>query len=271
MAISNEAVILVTGATDGIGKQTALELASTGARIILHGRNDDKANAAKQDIHKTVPAASVTTVAADFSSLQQVRKMAERIKSEVQHIDVLINNAGVYMKDRMISQDGFEMTFAVNHLAPFLLTNLLLDLIKKSPQGRIVTVSSMVHTGAVLNFQNLNAEKEYSAYGAYALSKLSNVFFSKELSEQLNGTNSTSNCLHPGVVGTKMLRAAFGMTGISVQEGAATSVYLAVSPEIKNVSGKYFVNKRVSAYSPQADDAMLRERFWNLSRKMTGL
>jgi NAD(P)-dependent dehydrogenase (short-subunit alcohol dehydrogenase family) len=129
----------------------------------------------------------------------------------------------------------------------------------------------MVHTGAVLDVQNLNAEKEYSAYSAYALSKLSNVFFSKELSERLNGTNSTSNCLHPGVVGTKMLRAAFGMTGISVQEGAATSVYLAVSPEIKNVSGKYFVNKRVSAYSPQADDAMLRERFWNLSKKMTGL
>jgi NAD(P)-dependent dehydrogenase (short-subunit alcohol dehydrogenase family) len=161
-------------------------------------------------------------------------------------VDVLINNAGVFMKNRVLSEDGFEMTFAVNHLAHFLLTGLLLPQLKKSSAARIITVSSAAHSNAALDFENLNAERRFDAHGAYALSNLANVLFSKELAVRLEGSGITSNALHPGVISTKMLRKAFGMSGAGVKEGAATSVYLASSPAVEGVTGKYFVYKRRS-------------------------
>jgi NAD(P)-dependent dehydrogenase (short-subunit alcohol dehydrogenase family) len=267
----NDKTILITGSTDGIGKATALELADMGATIIIHGRDANLVKATIEDIQQTTQSKKLTSLVADFSSLKQVRDMANQIQSQYSRLDVLINNAGVFMKKRILSEDGFEMTFAVNHLAHFLLTNLLLDFMKKSTPARIITISSMVHTSAKLDFQNLNAERQFNPYSSYALSKLANVLFSKELSKILEGTRVTSNSLHPGVVGTKMLRYAFNMSGASVQEGAATSVYLASSPELAAVTGKYFVNRREDSYSPLADDDQLRRKFWEISKSMVGL
>ena len=263
--------ILITGATDGIGKQTALALAKTGARIILHGRNSGTIGSAEADIRRVVPDAQLEGIAADFSSLKQVRSMAQQILSTYARLDVLINNAGVYMKHRALTEDGFEMTFGVNHLAHFLLTNLLLDLLKASAPARIITVSSMVHAGAVLDFENLQAEKSFNPHGAYALSKLANVLVSTELARRLEGTSVTSNVLHPGVIGTKMLRAAFNMSGARVESGAATSVYLAVAPEVENTTGKYYSDRKIVRASPLAGDPEMRRRLWEASAAMVGL
>lgn len=163
----NSKYILVTGATDGIGKETAFELAKMGATVLMHGRNENRVKITVEEIQRSVRGAKLEAMVADFSSLHQVRQLAARIQSQFPSLDVLINNAGVYMKTRVLSQDGYEMTFAVNHLAHFLLTNLLLHLLKQSPSARVITVSSMVHSGAPLDFQNLNAENYFDAYGAY--------------------------------------------------------------------------------------------------------
>ena len=267
----NDKTILVTGSTDGIGKQTALELAQMGATVIIHGRNENRVKSTMEEIRQSVRDAKLEPAVADFSSLKQVRQLASQIQSRFPRLDVLINNAGVYMKKRVLSEDGYEMTFAVNHLAHFLLTNLLLELIKKSVPARIITVSSMVHTSAKLDFQNLNAEKHYDAYGSYALSKLANILFSKELAEQLHGVGVSSNSLHPGVTGTKILRLAFPMKGASVKEGAMASVYLAVSPEIEGVTGSYFVNRKETAATPIVNDANTRKRFWEVSKTLVSL
>jgi retinol dehydrogenase 14 len=171
----------------------------------------------------------------------------------------------VYMKKRMLTEDGYEMTFAVNHLAHFLLTNLLLDLIKKTAPARIVTVSSMVHSSAKLDFNNLNAEKYFEPYAVYALSKLANILFANELAERLSGTGVTSNSLHPGAIDTKMLREAFNMSGASTREGAATSIYLATSHEIEGVTGRYFVHKRVTPFAVNPD---IQKNFWKKSEEL---
>ena len=175
------------------------------------------------------------------------------------------------MKTLVLSEDGYEMTFAVNHLAHFLLTNLLLALLKKSAPARIITVSSMVHTSAKPDFQNLNAENHFEPYAAYALSKLGNVLFSNELTEHLKGTSVTSNSLQPGVIGTKMLRTAFNMSGASVKEGAATSVYLATSTDVEGISGKYFVSKHEAPAALMTNDKDLRKRFWEKSKDLVGM
>ena len=263
--------ILVTGSTDGIGKQTALVLAKSGARVILHGRNREKIDAAAADIRRVVSDAQLDGIAADFSSLKHVRAMAQQLLLKYPRLDVLINNAGVYTKHRALTEDGFEMTFGVNHLAHFLLTNLLLDALKASAPARIVTVSSMVHAGAALDFENLQAEKSFNAHGAYALSKLANVLFSAELAQRLQGTGVTSNALHPGVIGTKMLRAAFNMSGAGVESGAATPVYLAVDPEVENSTGKYYSDRKIVRASPLANDPEVRRRFWETSATLVGL
>jgi NAD(P)-dependent dehydrogenase (short-subunit alcohol dehydrogenase family) len=271
MAELDGKVILITSSTDGIGKQTALELATMGATVIIHGRNKERAQTALNEIKQLTGSTTLEYSVADLASLQQVRSLAENIKERFSRLDVLINNAGIYLKRREQTEDGFEMTFAVNHLAHFLLTNLLLDLLKKSAPARIITVSSMVHKSAKFDFQNLNAENYFDPYGAYALSKLANVLFSNELAEQLIDAGVSSNSLHPGVIGTKLLRTAFNMTGASVKEGAATSIYLAVSPDIGSISGKYFVDKRETPAAPITNDADIRKRFWEASRTFVGL
>lgn len=263
--------VLITGSTDGIGRQTALELAAMGAAVIAHGRNEQKTIDTVEDIIRKTNNTNISSVTADLSSLKQVHLLSKKIISEYKKLDVLINNAGIYFKERQLSEDGYEMTFAVNHLAHFLLTNLLLDLIIKSALARIINVSSIAHQRAVLDFENLQGEKSYDGYGAYALSKLANVLFTYELADRLKDKDVTVNCLHPGVIDTKLLRNNFAMKGASLKEGAATSVYLASSPEADGITGKYFINKEETPSSEISYNKQYQKRLWDISEKLTGL
>lgn len=261
-------IVLVTGSTDGIGRQTAAELALMNAHVVIHGRSKERVASAVNELQEITRNKNITGFVSDFSSLRNVKNSVSDLIPKLEKLDVLINNAGVYMNSRVLSAEGFEMTFAVNHLAHFLLTNELLPLIRKSEKGRIVHVSSMTHTSGVMDFDNLNSERSFSPYSAYCLSKLANVLFSNELANRLNGSGITSNSLHPGVIGTKLLRAGFKIQGDTIKKGAETSVYLASSPEIDNISGKHFVNNKIAPYHPAADDKAILKNFWELSEKM---
>ena len=263
--------ILITGATDGIGEETAHQLAEMGARILIHGRNRDKARRVQQEIIQQTGNQQVEVLLADLSLMDNVRTLVKDVKQRVDHLDVLINNAGVYMEEKVITSEGFELTFAVNHLAPFLLTNLLLDRIKQSAPARIITVSSSAHGSARLDLDNLNAEKKFHGWGAYCVSKLGNLLFAFALARRLTGTQVTSNALHPGTINTKMLQKAWGMMGRPVKEGAATPVYLASSPEVADVTGEYFVKKENARPSEQSRDKALQEKFWEISAEMVGI
>jgi NAD(P)-dependent dehydrogenase (short-subunit alcohol dehydrogenase family) len=276
-------IVLVTGSTDGIGKQIALELAQLGTTVLLHGRKPERGQQALADIRAALgPGRAAVGAAArnprldfflaDLSSQRQVRQLAAEVQAKYDRLHVLVNNAGMFTARREVSEDGLEMTFAVNHLAPFLLTNLLLDLLKKSAPARIITMSSMLHQRSLMDFNNLQGERFYDGNQAYALSKLGNVLFTFELAERLQGTGVTANCLHPGAIDTKMLRAAFaGARGESVAAGAATPVYQASAPEVAEVSGHYFDRKRSAKPSPLAQDLELRKKFWEASAALTGL
>ena len=247
---------LVTGSSDGIGRQTALELSLAGAEVIVHGRNAARAAEAQ----RAVPGTQAWVC--DFNSLDDVRLAARRLPAG---IDVLINNAGVMLPSRQVTADGHERTFQVNHLAPFLLTRLLLP--SMSENSRVVNVSSMVHAGAGIAWGDLMGERRYSGYGAYAQSKLANLLFTRELARRQ--TKATANALHPGVIGTKLLRAGFGgMGGSTVEQGADTPVYLALSEDVEGVTGRYFVNRREISRSPQAQDDEAARRLWDVSERL---
>ena len=260
--------ILVTGSTDGIGKQTALELACMGATVIIHGRDLQRLQTTREELIKKSGNENIDALLADFSSLAQVKQMAGDILDRYSRLDVLVNNAGVFLLDRKLTVNELEMNFQVNYLAPFLLTNLLLPLLKKSTPARIVSVSSGLHTKAILDFENFQGEKTFSGIQAYALSKLGNIYMTLELAERLAGTGVTANCLHPGGVDTKMLRTAMQMTGISVEEGAAPSLYLASSPDVAEITGKYFYHKEVGRLSEIASDTAARKKFWQISESL---
>lgn len=262
--------VLITGATDGIGKQTAIELAKLGYRVIIHGRNKECVQQTANEIQHTTNNTQLSSLVCDLSSLHAVRNLAEEIKSNYDRLDILINNAGVYMKHRVLTEDGYETTFAVNHLSHFLLTNLLLDTINKSDNGRIINISSVAHLRANLDFENLKAEKYFDGYGAYSLSKLANLLFTKELFYKLEN-NITVNALHPGVITTKLLRIGFNTDGASVKKGAETSVYLATSKEVRNISGEYFSDKQKARYNRIADDPRITKKFWDVSTALVGL
>ncbi|MFN7134432.1 MAG: SDR family oxidoreductase, partial [Myxococcales bacterium] len=260
--------MLVTCATDGIGRQTALELVRRGARVLVHGRDPEKTARTAEALAKDGRAEPLV---ADLASLAQVRQLAREVEGRTGQLDVLLNNAGVFMNERRLTADGFETTFAVNHLAPFLLTNLLRPLLERTPGARVVTVSSVAHHRGQLDFGNLQGERRFDGYGAYALSKLANVLFTLELAERLAGSGVTANCLHPGVITTKLLKAGFGMSGAPVASGAATSVYLATSDEVRGVSGKYFADCQEAPLAPAAGDADARRRLWDESARLVGL
>jgi NAD(P)-dependent dehydrogenase (short-subunit alcohol dehydrogenase family) len=272
----NGKVVLITGSTDGIGKQTAIDLAKLGATVIIHGRGKVRAFSAASDVCKQANSENVEVVTGDMSLLSNVRVLAEEVKQRFGRLDVLVNNAGVFMKERVLTSEGFEMSFAVNHLAPFLLTQLLLDKLAASAtsaaKSRVVNVSSIAHQRATLDFNNLKGERNFDGFNAYALTKLTGIMTTYELAERLAASpthaNITVNCLHPGVVTTKLLQAGFGTPGAEVAAGAETSVYLASAAEVEGVSGKYFVKKQATATSPSSNDLNLRKQVWTLTEQM---
>lgn len=268
----NNKTILITGATDGIGKAEAVELAETGARILVHGRNAQRAQFAVDSIRKASGSPAVEPVVADFASVKQVRQLAADIINRYKRLDVLINNAGVLSNERVMTEDGFELTFQVNHLAHVLLTHLLLGLLKSSAPSRIINVSSMAHHRGRIEFDNLQGERSYRGRTAYGQSKLANVLFTNELAERLHGSGVTVNALHPGIIKTKLLRAGFGgFWGAGVNKGAETIVYLAISQEGEATTGKYFVNSKSAESSTLSHDKNLQKEFWRVSEQMVGI
>jgi NAD(P)-dependent dehydrogenase (short-subunit alcohol dehydrogenase family) len=262
-------IILVTGSTDGIGKQTALGLARMGAEVLLHGRNQDKVLEVRDEIAQKTDNDQLDVFIADLSSQKQIINLATEVADRYEHLHVLINNAGTYSLERILTEDRLELTFSVNYLAPFLLTRQLLDLLKKSVPSRIVNVASIAHWNAKVDWNNMQGEQYFDGFQAYALSKLGIVLFTHELAKRLKGSDVTVNCLHPGVVKTKLLRAGFGATqGITPEEGARTSIYLASSSDLENVSGKYFESCRQVHSSPLSYDNALQEKFWKMSEDL---
>ena len=268
--------VLVTGSTDGIGKETALALARKGCRVIVHGRSRAKVDAAiaslRQALGEGHGQARLEGWACDLSSLAEVRAKSRELLALAPRLDVFLHNAGVYARERTVTPEGFELTFAVSHLAPFILVQQLLPALAAAAPARVVMVSSQVHRGAQLHLDDLNLSRGFSGYAAYGQSKLCNVLFANGLAARYPAHQLTANSLHPGVVGTKLLTQGFGMRGgpDSLAEGAETSVYLATSPEVANVTGKYFDRCREVRASEEARDEALREALWKKSEELTG-
>ena len=267
--MTNAKTMLITGASDGIGKQTALELAHMGHLVLLHGRDEEKTRAALEEIRRAAPSARLSYYLADFSSLEQICRLAEFINKDHPRLDVLVNNAATFSKERLLSADGFELIFAVNHLAPMLLTLLLLDSLKAAAPARIVNVASNAHRNLdAVDLDNLNGEKLYNGYDAYALSKLAKICVRYALARRLDGSGVAVNSLHPGVISTKLLRMSWDSGGDSVEEGAKTPVHLASAPEMEGVSGRFYSRMAEKTPSPLAQDESLQEQFWSISMDM---
>ncbi len=264
-----EAKILVTGATDGLGKRVVLDLAGMGATVLLHGRNPERLEAALEEVRKETGSEKLASYLADFSSLGEVRTLAERILSDEERLDVLINNAGVIIPERKESEDGFELTFAVNYLAHFLLTNLLLPLLRDSAPARVVNVASAGQSP--VDFSDVMLEQSYDGMKAYTQSKLAQIMFTFELAERLQSTGVSANALHPAsLMDTKMVLETFGRSMSTVQEGADATVRLAVSAELEGVTGRYFAGMREARADRQAYDEEARKRLWALSEELCG-
>jgi len=273
---------LVTGATSGIGKETALRLAMLGATVIIVARDAARGETAGDEIRRRVPLAQVETATADLSSLAQVRRLAEEVVARYDRLDVLVNNAGVISTRRQLTADGFETTFATNHLGPFLLTNLLRGLLERSAPARVVTVSSAAHKQVrTIPWDDLPRGAQAGHAQTYPLSKLLNILFTVELARRLTGTGVTANCLHPGFVRSALGRDVTGALGAVVRlvlrfqpgaaTGAETSVYLASSPEVADISGGYFVKRKPAEPNALARDAWAAARLWVLSEELAGL
>lgn len=266
-----EMVVLVTGSTDGIGKETAVRLARMGATVLVHGRTQQRADEALEELRGGDGSGQVSAVVGDLSSMNGVRGLAEGVRAGYDGLDVLINNAGIVAGERTETGDGHELTFAVNHLAPFLLTSLLLDALKGAAPSRVVTVSSELHARARMEFDDPGLTRDWGPRKAYNQSKLANVMFTYELARRLEGTGVTANAMHPGVVGTKLLRQGFGARGSSATPAADALVYLATSPEVEGVTGQYFRKEEETSSSPASLDKEAQRRLWEMSEEMVGL
>src|SRR5436190_5142547 len=275
-------ICMVTGANSGIGKATALALAQMGATVVMVCRDRARGEQARSEITTKSRNTAVDLLQADLSSQESIRQLVEHFKQRYTHLHVLINNAGAAFPGRRESVDGVEMTFAVNYLAPFLLTNLLLDVLKASAPARIVNVSSDAQASGYIQMDDLQAEKLYRPMRTYPQAKLAVVLFTYELARRLQGTGVTANCLHPGFVATnfaqsdvgpavRLLVKLIGSFGASPQEGAKTSIYLASSPKVEGVTGKYFVKSIPRRSAAISYDESLQRRLWEHSAKLVNL
>jgi NAD(P)-dependent dehydrogenase (short-subunit alcohol dehydrogenase family) len=274
-------VCMVTGATSGMGLETAHALAQQGATVIMVGQDPQTGAAELARIRQESGNPSVEFMLADLSVQAQVRSLAQEFKNRYSRLDVLLNNAGAFFMRRRMSADGIEMTFALNYLSPFLLTNLLLGTLKASAPARIVNISSVMHKWALIDFDNLEAERRYNGVTAYGLSKLALLLFTYELARRLEGTQVTVNALHPGFVGTNIYSSAGGivklvaplikLVTLNPKEGAQTSIYLASSPEVLGVTGQYYAKGQSVPSSPASYDSADAQRLWEISAQMTGL
>lgn len=276
-------ICLVTGATSGIGKATALGLVRQGATVVIVGRNQARGEAARQEIQAARGNLAVDLLLADLSSQASVRQLAATFMERYDRLDVLVNNAGVFLLKRHLTGDGLEMTFAVNHLAPFLLIHLLLDCLKASAPARIVNVCSGAHFSGRIDLKDMQLEKGYNVWRAYAQSKLAMLLCSYKLARQLEGGGVTLNCLNPGFVFTNMgmsnvgprtqalARVILSRLGSSPEKGARTSLYLAMSPEVESVNGKYFDQLMLKRSSELSYDQALQDQVWEESLRLVHL
>jgi NAD(P)-dependent dehydrogenase (short-subunit alcohol dehydrogenase family) len=274
-------VCLVTGATSGIGLVTARELARKGAHVVLAGRNPTRCADAVRHVREQTGSRTVESLVADLSSRQQVRDLVRQFRERHSRLDVLVNNAGGISFTRRETVDGLEMTFAVNHLAYFLLTLSLLDLLRAGAPARVVNVASAAHRRAVLDFDDLMGKRHYGGWRAYCRSKLANLLFNSELARRLEGSGVTANALHPGWVATNfgggggwrgwLLRSVAGCFALGPEEGARTVVYLASAPEVAGVSGGYFVRERPRLPSLAARDEAAARRLWQISLELAAV
>lgn len=288
MAHSNQSmsgkICLVTGATSGIGEVTARTMAQMGATVIVVGRDSQRGADTLQRIRAMAANAQVEFTLADLSSQAQIRQLAQEFKRKYSRLDVLVNNAGAWLNSYQESVDGIEMTFALNHLGYFLLTNLLLDALKTSAPARIVNVSSYGHKSGRINFDDLQFRQSYDGMQAYRQSKLANILFTYELARRLAGTGVTVNVLNPGLVATNfglnnfglndgwlksLLRRAYALVAISPEQGAQTAIYLATSLEVESVTGKYFVKEKEAQSSPASHERAAATRLWQVSENLT--
>ncbi len=257
-------IILITGSTDGIGKATAIESAKRGAKVIVHGKDLDKIQKTIEKIKKKSCNDDIQYILADLSDLEQVKKAFSDLN--LPKLDILINNACVFKHNFKKTKDGFEYTFQICYLAHFIITKKLIPLLNKSDDARIINVSSMVHAHS-LDLSFLKKES-YDGYKAYEVSKLANVLFTYELAERLKGSNIKVNCLHPGVISTKLLHEGWGIGGADVSQGAKNLIYLAFSNDVKNITGKYFFDRKPTESSPITYDIKTRKQFWDYTEKL---
>lgn len=270
-------VCLVTGATLGIGRATALGLARMGARVGIVGRSRERGEAVRAEIARDAGGSGAELFLADLASQAEVRRLAAEVRARFGRLDVLVSNAGVYTRRRTVTGDGIETQLAVNHLAPFLLTGLLLDLLRESAPARVVVVSSEAHRGARVRWDDLQGERGYNGLRAYANTKLMNILFVRELARRVAGTGVTANAVHPGVVATELLFGGWAPLRLlrpfirTPEQGAATSVWLASSPEVEGVTGRYFRDRREVVPSRAARDDEAARRLWRESEELTGV
>jgi NAD(P)-dependent dehydrogenase (short-subunit alcohol dehydrogenase family) len=277
---ASEKIIAITGANTGIGFAAACALAREGARIMLVCRAPEKGEAALAAVSR-IAASAPSLFIADFAVQSSIRALSRKLHEQLPRIDVLINNAGAAFARRELTEDGIERTFAVNHLAPFLLTHLVLDLIRAAPRGRIVNLTAGIPVSRSSFLDNLQGEKHYSQFNAYRSSKTGNILFTYELARRLRGTGITVNCVHPGPVRTEFTRKAGGalrfMSRIlrpimkSPEAGARTPVYLAIDPEVDGVTGGYFVNCKKKRSARMTYDRTIAEKHWRISEELTQL
>ena len=274
-------VVLVTGANSGIGRAASLALAKMGATVVMVARNKERGEAARSEIIRESQNSSVDLLLADLSSLESVRQLATEFQRKYSKLHVLINNAGLFNQRRHVTMDGYEDTFTTNYLAPFLLTNLQLDLLKASAPSRIINVSSVGHYNGHINFDDLNLEKEYGGWKAYGQSKLALVLFTHELAKKLQGTGVTVNAVHPGTVATNIWSRPLGPVGFIMalpklfmttpKQGAETIVYLASSPDAKDLNGEYLEKLKTKKSSDESYNEDIAQRLWDVSTKLTRL